>query len=352
MTEQLGIGYIGFGDHCSQSHEPFLEPSELTRTIGVADLADIDVSGVNFADDPIITKDYHELLGDERVNAVVITTGDVWHYRMAKDALAAGKHVLVEKPAAAAANELAALPALFDEADAADRRLWVCHPREFGDGPWRTAARLAGNPALASEVFGVGPLGRLQELRYDCHYTVPNKQGLHTSFADDKMNHTIVSALRTLPGATGFRDAVLLDNGPTRFDSRLITISDDPQQDGIVIRAAGRRSAHSANHGGGVWRDWIEVVFEEGTMRVEPTLGRIALTYGRQEQEPLTFDTAMLYDGMFGSFNDEFVRCSLDSERPEPLTRQARIMGTAAAILMQQPGFNGLITEETIRQPR
>jgi hypothetical protein len=351
MSEKLGMGYIGFGAHCAQSHVPYLGLSPLSETVGVADLRSVDVDIItDFVADPLVTANYHELLDDDRVDAVVITTRDDTHFPIAKGAIEAGKHVLVEKPAAANAAELALLPGLFDLAEEKGLKLWVCHSREFGKGPWNKAAELISDPAQISEAFDVGPMGQLRELRHDCHYTVPGRDGLHASFADDKLNHTIVSVQRSMPGIIGFRNAVLLDNGPTHYDARLVTASDDEAQDGVVVRASGRRSAHAEYHGGGVWRDWIEAVFDEGVLRVEPTLGSIALTYGKKEKAPLEFDPKRLYDDTFGGLNTEFVRCALDAQRHEPLTRRVMLLGTAAAILMQRPGFDGEITEQAVQQ--
>ncbi len=363
MGERLGVGYIGLGDH-SRSHVPFLNAIPLCETIGVADLQDVDLGSItNFTDNPVGTyrdesgdkrlravRDYHKLLEDDRVDGVVVITRDDTHYRIAEEAIEAGKHVLVEKPAAANLAELAALPALFDLAETSERILWVCHPREFGDGPWSEAAQLIGNPEQLSTKFGVGSIGRLLELRHDCHYTIPSKQGVHTSFADDKLNHTIVSVLRSLPNVTGFRRATLHDNDEAHFDASLVTVSEDATQNEVIVKAGGRRCANAENHGGGVWRDWIEAVFEEGTLRVEPTLGRIALMYGKDEREPIKFEPAKLYDNMFGAFNTAWARCALDGRIPEPLTRRTMLLGTAAAILMQQPGFDGNINEDAVQQ--
>ena len=44
------------------------------------------------------TSNYHDILGDVEVDAVVVSTPPVTHYEIAKKALLSGKHVFVEKP--------------------------------------------------------------------------------------------------------------------------------------------------------------------------------------------------------------------------------------------------------------
>jgi predicted dehydrogenase len=61
------------------------------------------------------TADFDELLGDDAVEAVVVATPVPTHADLARRALAAGKHVFVEKPMALAAEEAEALVALAEE---------------------------------------------------------------------------------------------------------------------------------------------------------------------------------------------------------------------------------------------
>ncbi|HEY2073268.1 MAG TPA: Gfo/Idh/MocA family oxidoreductase, partial [Gaiellaceae bacterium] len=62
--------------------------------------------------------DFDELLADDSVEAIVVATPVPTHYDLAKRALSAGKHVLVEKPPAMRGVEIDELVAL-----AADRDL-------------------------------------------------------------------------------------------------------------------------------------------------------------------------------------------------------------------------------------
>lgn len=350
-SEQLNVALVGYGDHSQQSHASFLEASASCNVIGVADT---NAGRLEQAQSQhglrIATHDYFDLLERDDVDAVVIGTGDSTHFSIARDCIEAGKHVLGEKPAAANISELAALPQLFAEAASNNLQFWVCHPREFGEGPWRTTAQLIGNPSEISERFGVGYMGKLLELRHDCQYTLPgNKHELHSSFADDKLNHTIVSVMRSLPDIIGFKDAVLLDNGPAHYDARLETIPGHSGNSSVVVRASGRRSAHREHHGNsGVYRDWVEAIFEEGVLRTEPSSGTITVTHGKTEHPPITFNPATLYDGMFGGINEAFVGAALGREQPDALNTTTKILGTAAAILMQQPGHNGFIVEDVI----
>src|SRR5207247_4377858 len=70
------------------------------------------------------TTSYDELLADDELDAVVVATPAVTHYELAKRALEAGKHVLVEKPPAMNAADAADLGAT---AEASKRVLMPGH---------------------------------------------------------------------------------------------------------------------------------------------------------------------------------------------------------------------------------
>jgi predicted dehydrogenase len=353
---QLNVDVVGIGGHYNDSHGPFIARSELFNVTGVAEIDEMARTVLDLPE-AATAASYTDLLEKSTAQATIITTGDVDHYTSAYQALHAGKSVLVEKPAAATAEECAQLPELFDYAQEHGLRYWVCHPRECDtDGPWYTMAQLIGDPQLVEETFGVSSVGKLQELRYDCFYTLPaqDKPDLHKSFADDKMNHNVVSALQSLPDIAGFSNAVLLDvrDERTMYDARMLTIPTGEHDEPVTVKMSGRRSAHRENHPQGVYRDWVEAIYEEGILRVEPSYGTITFTYGKGPKPPIEFDTEKLYDGMFTAINDGFARCVLDPKQPEPFTRETKLLGTAAAILMQQPGSDGMITEEAINRLR
>ena len=61
------------------------------------------------------TLDYHELLADDRIRAVLIASPPFMHSQMAVDAANAGKHVFSEKPMAPTLDACDAMIAAADE---------------------------------------------------------------------------------------------------------------------------------------------------------------------------------------------------------------------------------------------
>jgi predicted dehydrogenase len=97
---------------------------------------------------PRLVTDYADVLADDTIDGVVLATPVDTHFTLAKAALEAGKHVLVEKPLATTSADCEALIALADERDL---RLMVGHVFVY-------------NPAVrrVKELIDAGELGEIQ----------------------------------------------------------------------------------------------------------------------------------------------------------------------------------------------
>ncbi|HEX7108005.1 MAG TPA: Gfo/Idh/MocA family oxidoreductase [Aestuariivirga sp.] len=75
--------------------------------------------------------DYDAMLADPEVDAVIIATSDIFHVKASRRALAAGKHVLCEKPIGVSVEEVEALSAAVK---ASGKILQVGHMKRFDQG--------------------------------------------------------------------------------------------------------------------------------------------------------------------------------------------------------------------------
>ena len=118
-NETIGLGFIGLGgrgSHLLRSHG-YWPDSELRKAgypeppqkrlpgIAVRALCDVYQGRLDqarstveaYGDQPAVHRDYRRVLDDPSVDAVYIATTDLWHGRIALDAIRAGKDVYVEK---------------------------------------------------------------------------------------------------------------------------------------------------------------------------------------------------------------------------------------------------------------
>ncbi len=98
-NETVHIGCIGTGGRCQALMRALKEVSGV-RITAVCDVWDVHLeAGRKLADaGAATTKNHHELLARDDVNAVIIGTPDHWHVPITIDACMAGKDVYVEKP--------------------------------------------------------------------------------------------------------------------------------------------------------------------------------------------------------------------------------------------------------------
>ncbi len=102
----------------------------------------------------LITRSYAEIIQDPEVELVVVNTPDPYHYEMARQALLAGKHIVVEKPVTQKSDQAEALLALAREREL----LFTVYQNRRWDGDFLTVKK----------VLEQGKLGRLIE--FESHY--------------------------------------------------------------------------------------------------------------------------------------------------------------------------------------
>lgn len=96
--KKINIGVIGCG-HWGPNHIRNTSTYKKSRVLYCADL---DAKRLNFVKEinpqiELLT-DYHKILEDKNIDGVIVATPTNTHYKIVKDCLEAGKHVLCEKP--------------------------------------------------------------------------------------------------------------------------------------------------------------------------------------------------------------------------------------------------------------
>lgn len=120
----IGVGVVGYGYWGPNLVRNFWAiPDAQLRW--VCDLQTERLAGLRYRYPSIqITEEFEDLLSDPKVDAIAIATPAISHFKLAMRALKAGKHVLVEKPIAATAEQARAL---VEEADRRGLVLAVDH---------------------------------------------------------------------------------------------------------------------------------------------------------------------------------------------------------------------------------
>lgn len=153
MADEIGVGLVGYGMAARVFHAPVITSVRGLRLRKVVERR----SEESRARYPWVevARDVDALLEDEAVELVVVATPNASHFELARRALAAGKHVVVEKPFTVTSEEADRLTELAGERR---RVLSVFHNRRW-DGDFLTVRRL----------LDAGLLGRLSEFesRFD-----------------------------------------------------------------------------------------------------------------------------------------------------------------------------------------
>src|SRR5437868_2845613 len=106
----LRIGVLGAGPISQAAHFDACRKARNAELYAICDVAEDLVTRMATIHEPRVTYlNYDEMLADPQVEAVIIAIADQFHVSAASRALAAGKHVLVEKPLGVTVEECEAL---------------------------------------------------------------------------------------------------------------------------------------------------------------------------------------------------------------------------------------------------
>ena len=132
MEKRLRIGVLGCGAIAQAGHFESVTKAGNTTLHAICDVAEDLVTRFAVAHGATKTyTDYDRMLADPDIDAVIIATADAFHVPAAMAALAAGKHVLCEKPLGVALEEVEDLRATVLKSD---RKLQVGHMKRFDPG--------------------------------------------------------------------------------------------------------------------------------------------------------------------------------------------------------------------------
>ncbi|HEX9058678.1 MAG TPA: Gfo/Idh/MocA family oxidoreductase, partial [Clostridia bacterium] len=99
MAQNLNVGLLGYGFGGKHFHAPFITNVPGFRLYKVRETNPQNIGHLKNAYGEIqVAADSDEILNDENIQLVVITTPNTYHYELASKALKTGKHVVVDKP--------------------------------------------------------------------------------------------------------------------------------------------------------------------------------------------------------------------------------------------------------------
>ncbi len=156
---EIGVGLIGYGMASKVFHAPVIEAVHGLRLRKIVERHGEESRGRHAGAETV--RDFEDVLADGGVELVVVATPNESHFDLARRALLAGKHVVVEKPftnTSAEARELTGLAR-------SQNRLVSAHQNRRWDGDFLTVRK----------IIGGGLLGRLVEYesRFDRYRNEP-----------------------------------------------------------------------------------------------------------------------------------------------------------------------------------
>jgi scyllo-inositol 2-dehydrogenase (NADP+) len=203
MSAPIVTGLLAYGMSGRVFHAPFLSTNPQFKLKAVVERNQKKMAA--HYPDIVSYNSVEEILNDSEIELIIVNTPNFTHFDFAKQALNAGKHVLIEKPAA---GNVAEIKELFDTARANNRQVF-CYQNRRWDSDFLSV----------KEVIESGRLGKLNEVtfRYDRYKPLLNPK----PFKETK--DTPINGIVYELGPHLIDQAIHLFGRPLAFD-KLITI--------------------------------------------------------------------------------------------------------------------------------
>lgn len=311
----IRIGIVGCGSHADRSHIQLLPSIE---EVEIGALCDATASTLRSFEERgftcLLTTSYEELL--ERVDAVLIATPDRLHLPQLEQAVAAGRHVLCEKPLCEEVKDIPRLKRVLAQATEKELIVSSCHPRRF-DPPYTYLHDEL--PRLTDQ------LGAVRELLLYFSYHAPTKQGLHKSLLLDHFNHEI--------------DLVSYLFGPSSFTARRLEESEisytaaGSRPDGLSFYFSGSRALTRRTYS-----EWIEVRFETGHIEIDLERGQLCVFDHNAKDSPRIRPWPKTnYDLRFDGINRNFIE-AISGRASSYLANADLITNSASSAYLHEMG--------------
>lgn len=147
MSDNIRVGLIGYGYASKTFHAPLIAgtPGMMLAAVSSSDATKVHADWPSV---PVVSEPKH-LFNDPNIDLIVIPTPNDTHFPLAKAALEAGKHVIVDKPFTVTLSQARELDAL---AKGLGRLLSVFHNRRW-DSDFLTVKTLLSEGTLGEILF-------------------------------------------------------------------------------------------------------------------------------------------------------------------------------------------------------
>lgn len=210
MSQEIGVGVIGFGLAGQVFHAPFVSAVPGLRLEAIVQRKGEQAAKAYPSARILRTVD--EALKDSAIQMIVVATPNETHFELAKQALGAGKHVVIDKPFTATSEEALELKALAEKQGVV---LAPFHNRRW-DGDFRTVERLLAEEAVGRLVTFESHFDRFRPLPRENTW----KEGANAAngLLMDLGPHLVDQALRLFGPPQGITASVRRDRDRTDIE--------------------------------------------------------------------------------------------------------------------------------------